>query len=167
MEGPDELIDWGVRSASAIDKNATTLELISDILGRYQPKIIVLQDCRQGKWRRCERVGDLLWEVSRLALREHISTRLISRARLKNMFATLGAHTKHEIATVIAKRLPELAPRQPRYRRPLDAGGLQHGNFRCGCDRAYVLFRKREEGKTLSVKRNTTEDVRNTKEQGF
>jgi Holliday junction resolvasome RuvABC endonuclease subunit len=116
LEGPDELVDWGVRSASVIDKKATTLELISELIERYQPEIIVLQDCRHGKWRRCERVRDLLWEVSRLALREKISVRLISRARMKAVFASLGAKTKHEIATVIANRLPELAPRQPRYR---------------------------------------------------
>src|ERR1700754_1887560 len=90
MEGPDELVDWGVRSASVIDKNATTLELISDLIERYQPETIVLQDCRNGKWRRCERVRDLLWEVSRLALRERISTRLISRAALRQAFASFG-----------------------------------------------------------------------------
>jgi Holliday junction resolvasome RuvABC endonuclease subunit len=118
MESADELIDWGVRSASAIDKNATTLELISELIERYQPEIIVLQDCRQGKWRRCERVRDLLWEVSRLALREKISVRLISRPRMKATFAGMGARTKHEIASAIAKHLPELAPRQPRYRQP-------------------------------------------------
>jgi hypothetical protein len=116
LEGADDLVDWGVRSASVIDKKATTLELISELIERYRPEIIVLQDCRQGKWQRCERVRDLLWEVSRLALRAKISTRLISRARLKQLFASLGAKTKHEIATVIANRLPELAPRQPRYR---------------------------------------------------
>lgn len=118
LEGPSDLIDWGVRSASAIDKNSTTLELISELIDRYQPEIIVLQDCRQGKWRRCERVRDLLWEVSRLALREKVSVRLISKARMKSVFAELGAKTKHEIAGVIAKRLPELAPRQPKYRQP-------------------------------------------------
>lgn len=118
LEGPNELVDWGVRSAAAIDKNTTTLELISELTERYRPDVIALQDCRQGNWRRCERVRDLLWEVSRLALREKISIRLISRARMKTTFAGLGAKTKHEIAGVIAKRLPEFAPRQPRYRQP-------------------------------------------------
>ena len=118
MEGPNHLVDWGVRSASVIDKNATTLELISELIERYQPDNVVLQDCRSGKWRRCERVRDLLWEVSRLALRQKISTRLISRALLKQVFASLGAKTKHDIATVIANRLPELSPRTPRYRQP-------------------------------------------------
>jgi hypothetical protein len=118
MEGPDELVDWGVRSAFSDDKNATTLELVSDLFERYRPEIIVLQDARSGKWRRCERVRDLLWDVSRLALQKKISTRLISHARMRAVFGDLGARTKHEIAAAIAKRLPELWPRQPRYRQP-------------------------------------------------
>jgi hypothetical protein len=35
---------------------------------------------------------------------------------VKATFAELGAYTKHQVAGLLAKRLPELGPRQPRYR---------------------------------------------------
>jgi hypothetical protein len=164
MERADELVDWGVRSASAIDKNATTLELISELIDRYQPEIIVLQDCRAGKWRRCERVRDLLWDVSRLALREKISTRLVSRAGMKQVFALLGAETKHEIATVIAKRLPELAPRQPRYRQPWMPEDYNMAIFDAVALAITFYFERERRVKNYQLKESVSQNVQNTEE---
>ena len=43
LEGPNRLIDWGVKETKT-DKKRRTLKLIEDIIDRYQPRVIVVED---------------------------------------------------------------------------------------------------------------------------
>jgi Holliday junction resolvasome RuvABC endonuclease subunit len=51
-------------------------------------------------------------------LKREVKVRSFSRAKVKQAFSESGASNKHEIATTIAGRFPELAPRLPRFRKP-------------------------------------------------
>jgi Holliday junction resolvasome RuvABC endonuclease subunit len=117
LEGPNRLIDWGVKETKK-NKNARTLKLIEDLMDRYQPNVVVVEDYAGKGSRRCRRIQNLISDISKLALKRKIRVRSISRAKVKQAFSESGASNKYEIALDIAKRFPELAPRLPRFRKP-------------------------------------------------
>jgi hypothetical protein len=45
LEGPDRLIDWGVKETRS-DKNRRSLKLIAELIDCYQPRVIVVADYR-------------------------------------------------------------------------------------------------------------------------
>jgi len=117
LEGPNRLIDWGVKETK-VNKNARSLKLIDDLIDRYQSSIVVVEDYKGKGSRRCRRIERLINDISKLASERKIKVRSISRVKIKQVFAESGAKNKYDIAIAIAKRFPELAPRLPRFRKP-------------------------------------------------
>jgi Holliday junction resolvasome RuvABC endonuclease subunit len=117
LEGPNRLIDWGVKETK-IDKQRKSLNLIEDLIERYQPSVIVVEDYAGKGSRRCRRIERLINDISKLASKRKIRVRSFSRIKVKQAFSECGASNKQEIATAIASRFPELAPRLPRFRKP-------------------------------------------------
>src|SRR5207247_10688936 len=71
LEGPERLIDWGVKETKK-NKNARTLKLIEDLIERYQPSVIVVEDYAGKGSRRCRRIQGLIKEISKLASKRQI-----------------------------------------------------------------------------------------------
>lgn len=117
MEGSERLIDWGVKGAKK-SKKERSLELIADLIDRYQPDVIAVEDFAGKGSRRCQRVQELISRIQRLGLKKKIKTRGFSRSEVRKAFSQSGAFTKHQISTDIAQRLPELSPRLPPFRKP-------------------------------------------------
>src|SRR5947199_4228595 len=105
LEGPERLVDWGVKETK-VNKNAKSLTLIDDLIGRYEPNMIVVEDYEGKGSRRCDRIGELINDISKLASKRKIRTRSFSRAKVKQAFFESGALNKYEIANAIAKRFP-------------------------------------------------------------
>jgi Holliday junction resolvasome RuvABC endonuclease subunit len=117
LEGPERLIDWGVKETKK-NKNAKTLKLIEELIDRYQPNLIVVEDYAGKGSRRCRRIQGLINDISKLASKRKIKVRRFSRVKVKQAFSESGASNKYEIAVAIANQFPELAPRLPRFRKP-------------------------------------------------
>ncbi len=117
LEGPKRLIDWGVKSAR-VNKDKRCLKLIEDLIERYEPDVIVVEDYAGKGSRRCRRVRQLIEGILILAGKRRIKARSYSRRKVKTVFSRLGACNKHQMATAIAKQFPELAPRLPPARKP-------------------------------------------------
>ena len=94
------------------------MKLVADLIDCYRPDVIVLEDYTDKSCRRCLRVRKLLQDIGKLTVRKRIKTHRFPRRAMQAAFSPLGAFTKDQIASVIAKRLPELAPRQPPFRKP-------------------------------------------------
>jgi len=116
LEGPNRLIDWGVKETK-IDKKKRSLKLITELIELYQPNTIVVEDYSAKGSRRCQRVGELIRDISKIAVKRGIRVKSISRLKVKQAFSESSALNKHEIAIAIAKRFPELTPRLPRFRK--------------------------------------------------
>jgi Holliday junction resolvasome RuvABC endonuclease subunit len=117
LEGPNRLIDWGVKETKT-DKNRRTLKLIAELMDQYQPSVVVVEDYAGKGSRRCQRIQELINDISKCAVQKKIKVRNFSRAKVKQAFSESDASTKYDIAVAIAKRFPELAPRLPRFRKP-------------------------------------------------
>jgi Holliday junction resolvasome RuvABC endonuclease subunit len=117
LEGPNRLIDWGEKETK-VDKNGKTLKLVADLIDRYQPNVIVVEDYAGKGSRRCRRIQGLINDISKLASKRKIRVKRFSRLKVKQAFSESGASNKQEIAAAIANRFRELAPRLPRFRKP-------------------------------------------------
>lgn len=112
LEGPERLIDYEVKKVRG-DKNSACLKRVNDLIGRYQPDVIVLGNPTGKGSRRVLRVQELTQEILKLASSKRIKARSISRLQIINAFSPSGAFTKHQIASRIAEQFPELALRLP------------------------------------------------------
>src|SRR6266478_5960595 len=117
LEGQNRLIDWGVKETK-VDKKRRSLKLIEDLIDRYQPSVIVVEDYDGKGSRRCTRIQGLINDISKLASKKKVRVKSFSRIKVKQAFSESGASNKYDIATAIAGRFPELAPRLPRFRKP-------------------------------------------------
>ena len=117
MEGPECLIDWGEGRVSG-DKSRGSLIKITALIRRYRPEVIIIEDYHHKNCRRAERVRQLLRQIPPLASVENVKVRLVARSVANEAFLQSGAVTKHQVATEIAARFPELALRMPRVRKP-------------------------------------------------
>src|SRR5215212_7417023 len=117
LERQQELIGYGVKTVIG-DKNSASLKKIAELLEYYQPEVMVLENPTGKGSRRCLRVQQLIEGTVKLAASKRIKSRRFSRAQMRQVFASLGAATKYQIAVEITKRFPELELRLPPIRKP-------------------------------------------------
>lgn len=117
LEGPARLIDWGVKQARE-NRNRVCLQQVANLIARYHPDFLIAENVRANGSRRCQRVRELTKKILTIASKHRIRSRSIPRRRVLAFFAPLGSATKHQMATAIAKRFPELDPRLPPLRKP-------------------------------------------------
>ncbi len=117
LEGPNQLIDWGVKTAPDRTPHYA-LWLIDALITRYEPDVLVLEDCERDSSRRCPRVRALIRHITRRAAKAEIPTQRFARHQIQEAFAGASALTKSRMARAIAEQFPELAPRVPPVRKP-------------------------------------------------
>lgn len=113
IESPDELLDWGVKSfrrgVNAVKIPAS--HKIASLLSEFRPHVLVIEKSlpRENSW--------LVRTIMRLARKQNIPVRLVSRAAVRKRFAGQG-QDKHAVAIILSGRFPELAGRLPPKRKP-------------------------------------------------
>jgi Holliday junction resolvasome RuvABC endonuclease subunit len=117
LEGPTVLIDWGVKHATS-DRNAKCLRLARELVDRYQPEVLVVENTGAKGSRRCPRVIQLIENFLVLASSCGVRTRQISRQRVQRSFSKTGSATKRQVAVALSARFAELSPHLPPERRP-------------------------------------------------
>ena len=115
LEGPDNLIDWGLKTTRRAD-NKKAVRAIESLIGRFRPDVLALEDWKSAGSRRCSRVQKLLGRITANG-RKHVRVRLISRRHLRAIGPLPRAATKYGRARFLAERFPELQPFLPRFRK--------------------------------------------------
>lgn len=96
-------VDWGVKEVRGLSrKNALCLESVIDLAEQHQPDVVVLD---AAEWR-TPRIKRLYQAIEHALAAKGIEVRRICRADVKKTFKKLGAVTKQEMATMIAKYVP-------------------------------------------------------------
>lgn len=110
FEGPDELVDWGIKSFRH-GVNAVKVPLnvkLASLLDHFGPDIVVIKEPRTATLKKMVRA------ITNLAQHRGIPVRHISGASVRSAFPD-ESHNKYQIATEVARCYPELAPRlEPR-----------------------------------------------------
>lgn len=119
LEGPTQLLDWGVRSCVGIGHDSQTLarRRIVRLLQFYLPSVVAVRQVDQPAKQ------DAKGETALLAIRQECGQRSIpvnriSRTTIGQFFLGRGCGTKHQIAQLLAEQLPELAWILPPKRKP-------------------------------------------------
>lgn len=113
LEGSKRLVDWGLGCLEKPD-DSFYQKRIEKLLDRTQPQLLVLEDMRDS--RRGDRAIAWAQLAVRCATKRGIEVERISRAEVSRHFASSGK-TRWEVAFVISRRFPELAPSLPKKRR--------------------------------------------------
>src|SRR5262249_25645520 len=119
LEKPDALIDWGLRGG-ANRQIQTSVDAMLDLLKRYSPHIVAIEDCRIKSCRRGTRSRALLDQIAKVTARQ-VALRRISRQRLRKTFDLTSQMTKYDLAERVERQFPELEPFRPRRRKPWDS----------------------------------------------
>ena len=117
FEGPEHLIDWGLKEARR-DKYTCSLRQVKQLIETYHPDVLVIEATQDSQCRRCLRVRALLQAMSQLAAEKKLKTRSFSRRAVQATFSEVSAVTKYEMVNMIVERLPELTPWRPPFRKP-------------------------------------------------
>jgi hypothetical protein len=117
FEGRFNLVDWGTKQID-VAENIRCIFQIREIIQRYHPNVIVLEDPKGKGSRRCYRICRLINSIRALAAKHRRTARCFSRDRVRGVFARFNAQTKHQIAIEISRQFPELEPQLPHYRKP-------------------------------------------------
>jgi Holliday junction resolvasome RuvABC endonuclease subunit len=99
-------------------RNRHAETLLVELLNRYEPGALVVDDANGERSRRSLRARRLVELAARLAADRRIPRRRFSRSRVRAAFLQTGAFTKHQIAATIAERLSVLQLFMPPVRKP-------------------------------------------------
>jgi hypothetical protein len=111
LEGPDQLLDWGAKAfrggVNAVRVPAT--EKVAELLDEYQPELVLI------KITEVARLKPLMREIiTSTKLGGHVSVRLVDPQEVRQFFARFDhARNKYDIATIVARRFPEMAWKLP------------------------------------------------------
>ncbi len=112
FEDPKTLLDWGVAQIPPAEETRL-LGRVRTLLDRYEPDVFVIESTDDPHCRRRGRVRGLLAAMRRLVAQRRVSCAQVRKADIRRAFARHGAATKHQVATVIAAQVPELARHLP------------------------------------------------------
>lgn len=116
FEGPDELLDWGIRNFRH-GVNAVKVPMdakLAMLLDQHAPDAVVMKKPRTATLSRMVRT------IAALARVRRIPVRLISRTVVRGAFPN-DNRNKYEVAKAIAGRFPELSPRLGHQRKLWEA----------------------------------------------
>jgi 23S rRNA G2069 N7-methylase RlmK/C1962 C5-methylase RlmI len=119
FESRGKLYDWGIKHVrkSQGDKNMQCLRLIEQLIIRYDPHTIVIEDIEDASSKRTER-GILLYRaIEKLADRLGVTVNAYTKQLVFSVFKSYQPKTKHDIAIVLADMLPQLKRRLPPKRK--------------------------------------------------
>ncbi len=109
-----EILDYGITTVRPI-KNDKCMLKIKELVGYYNPSIIILEDYRNSN--KSKRVKDLIKRIE-LNLKSTVKISKYSKEQIKGIFEIFGARNKFEISQKIAEMYPEFKSKLPHKRKP-------------------------------------------------
>src|SRR5713101_636031 len=116
FEGPDFFIDWGVRHVEG-PKNKASIAAVAELIARYHPRIVVLEDVAAKGCRRCRRVRQLVDGLEWYGRERGLTARKIAQSIVKKNLVRSGIRNKNQMAQFVAARFPELGRYLPPERK--------------------------------------------------
>ena len=115
VEGLDRLVAWGCHSISRKTENAIQ-DRLGALLDQYDPDFVAVESPdsqRKGAW-----ALKVLESIALEALDFGAGVRWVSSHEIRRVLWLQPGASRHQVASVLADRFPELASRLPSRRRP-------------------------------------------------
>lgn len=118
------LLDWGTRG-----RGRKELQVLEEMLDRFCADVLVLEDPGAFGCERRARWKHILRRMAERAAARGVAVEKVSRHAVHCARAACGETNKHEVATAIAARFPEMEPCVPPVRRKWDNEDPRTGVF--------------------------------------
>lgn len=115
MEIPDSILDLGVTKYGSARIAAFRAE---SFLERLNPYLLVLRQVTRNSSRDQSKTLAIQYAAWRFARRSAIRVVFVHERQLFEYFATRDAHTKHDVAMLLASNFPDLGWYLPQTRKP-------------------------------------------------
>lgn len=143
FEGPRRLVDWGTTDIRG-NKHAAALKKTEELVRRYQPAVLVVEDCGHARSRRSPRVRLLTGQMLDAARRCGAKGYALPIVASYQQFSKQGAHTKYDIASALAREFPALTLRLPPKRKPWQSEDSRMSIFDAAALGYTYLVRRRQ-----------------------
>jgi|GEM_PF-5246318 len=133
---PFAIHDWGIPDVPRGTKNESSLRKLEGLLDRLEPYLLVLEAFEQ----RSTRIARLCQSVVALARSRGIDVAVYTKGQIEECFRSVGAKTRHEVASAIARSFDMLRADLPAKRKawePAPKNALVRG--RCGSAHALPI----------------------------
>jgi hypothetical protein len=112
FEGPDQLLDWGVKAFHDLSgRTIPASTKIVPLIAEFEPAVVLLKSTVWQKKSTKAQLDSLL-DAIRVGSSDRTSVRLISPQRIRRMFPG-GVRNKDDLASRVAARFPDLAWKLP------------------------------------------------------
>ncbi|WP_035680678.1 hypothetical protein, partial [Bradyrhizobium liaoningense] len=129
FEGHVSPFDWGIRETRGPRKGKGCLLRISQIIDRYAPDVLVIQDTSEQGTRRARWISTLNRSIVSLANDRGVPVFAYSRDRVRGAFERHGCPNKQSLAELIAKHIPAFEQYVPPPRKPWMSEDRRMGLF--------------------------------------
>ena len=109
--------------------NTQSLKRIKEIINYYEPKIVVIEDYLGIGSRKSKRIQKMIDSIYRHAMKKRLEIYKYSRSNIRYVFSNFNAHTKHEIACVIAENIKSLEHKLVKPRKTNESEKYMAGAF--------------------------------------
>ncbi len=154
FEGPDLLLDWGIRTHG--DNERSSLERsLSNLRSMFGPSVILVRraakhgQINQSRIRRAFRI------VKHFAKRALVRMQVVDASSLHSFFSRDETANKHDIARTVAERFPQLSWRLPPKRKPWQSEPKRQSIFDAAS--LGVFYFARESGTKSNIALSVTE----------
>lgn len=117
FDGPNRLLDWGVCLYGSSGAPTAARKRLAPRLKQFRPSAIVvgiaLRENALGRFG----LRRILGAIRREALAYGIPLQIIEKSKVRNIFRSLNAKTKHQVAMAVAHLFPELRWKLPPKRK--------------------------------------------------
>jgi hypothetical protein len=149
FEGPNCILDWGVRSfragVNAVKVPAATKFLA--LLDEFRPSAVVIKERVRG---RNEKKIKMLMMIERQARSRRIPVRCVSRRDVNRAFVGFESN-KYQVAAALARQFPDLALRLPPKRKCWQSEDYRMGIFDAAASGVAYFVRREKRLPTASV----------------
>lgn len=104
MNSPIEVLDKAMVVVTPAD-NKLVMQKVKKLIRKTKPCRIVIEDYKGKGSNKCERICELLKDVTRFAKRKGIHLSSYSREQIKIVFSNWNASSRYQIAQVIASNV--------------------------------------------------------------
>lgn len=117
LENGGRLVEWGSRDADPSHRNDRCVTAVGILMVKYVPSVLALEDWTAPSSHRRARVLRLLARLRAEGLRRRCRVSTIALAVVRRRLGLDERATKHNVASVLAARFPELEQYLPRPRK--------------------------------------------------
>lgn len=109
--------------------NVQAMKRIREIINYYEPKVVVIEDYKGIGSRKSKRIQKMIDTISRYAHTKYLKTYSYSRSDIRYVFSSFNAHTKYEIACVIAENVKNMEHKLMKKRKTSESEKYMAGAF--------------------------------------